>query len=332
MRRVLVCGAGGFIGAHLVSRLKADGAWVRGIDLKPPPFSPIDADEFVAGDLRDPLVCRDAIDQPFAEVFQLAAEMGGAGFIFTGEHDAAIMSHSALINVNVLMASERAGAERIFFPSSACVYPPSVQDTPDDPRCLEPAAYPADPDSEYGWEKLFAERLYAAFARRGTLSARVARFHAIFGPRCTWQGGREKALAALCRKVAEAPDGTEIEIWGDGRQTRSFLYVDEAIEGVLRLTRSAFAGPVNLGSERMISIGDLAAAIIEISGKRLAIRSTPGPLGVRGRNSDNRLLRQHLGWAPSDSLRPGLETTYRWVAAQVATAQKGDALSADPVV
>lgn len=331
MSRVLVCGAGGFIGAHLVSRLKADGAWVRAIGLKHPEFSPVDADQFVIGDLRDPRVCREVIDQPFDQVYQLAAEMGGAGFTFTGDHDAAIMSHSALINVNVALACGRAGVHRLFFPSSACVYPASVQRDPADPHCAEPLAYPAQPDSEYGWEKLFAERLYAAHARNGSFAVRIARFHAVYGPRCTWRGGREKALAALCRKVAEADEGGEIEMWGDGAQTRSFMHVDDAIEGVLRLMRSDFEGPVNLGSEEMISIRALATAIIELSGKHLGIRPVAGPEGVRGRNSDNRLLRQRLGWSPRISLRAGLATTYSWIASQVeaARAQKGIAATGD---
>lgn len=321
MMRVLVCGAGGFIGAHLVARLKADGAWVRGVSRRRPEFAPSAADEFITGDLRDPHFCAAAIDQPFDEVYQLAAEMGGAGFTFTGDHDAAILTHSVLINANVAMACARAGVRKVFVASTACVYPAAVQSDPAHPRCAEPLAYPAQPDSEYGWEKLFAERLYAAHAREGHFAVRIARFHAVYGPRCTWRGGREKALAALCRKVAEAEPGGEIAMWGDGEQTRSFMYVDDAVEGVRRLMRSDFAGPVNLGSEEMVSIRALAEAIIALSGKPLAIRPSPGPQGVRGRNSDNRLLREQLGWSPRIPLRDGLAPTYAWIAAQVALAR-----------
>lgn len=331
MGRVVVCGAAGFIGAHLVSRLKADGAWVRAVDLKHPEFAPTGADEFVIGDLRDPRVCSAVFDQPFDEVYQLASEMGGAGFIFTGDHDAAIMSHSVLVNAHVALAAAGAGVRRLFFPSSACVYPASTGRDPAAPQCAEHLAYPAQPTNEYGWEKLFAERLYAAHARQGSFEVRVARFHTIYGPRCTWRGGREKAIAALCRKVAEAREGDGIEMWGDGAQTRSFMHVDDAVEGTVRLMRSGCAGPVNLGSEEMVSIRALAEAIIEVSGKRLSVQPVAGPEGVRGRNSDNRLLRQHLGWSPQIPLRTGLAATYAWVAAQVQAAhgQKGVAATGD---
>ena len=256
------------------------------------------------------------------DVYQLAADMGGAGYIFTGEHDAAVMHNSASINLNILAMGREAGVQRYFYSSSACIYPAYNQTDPNNPNCAEDSAYPAAPDSEYGWEKLFSERLYAAFQRNHKTEIHVARFHNIFGPEGTWQGGREKAPAAICRKVAETPNGGEIEIWGDGEQTRSFLYVDECVEGIRRLMDSDFAGPVNIGSEEMVTINQLAEMAMEIAGKRLRIRHIDGPLGVRGRNSDNRLILQKLGWAPSASLRKGLETTYRWVAEQVAAAQK----------
>jgi nucleoside-diphosphate-sugar epimerase len=321
MRRVLVCGAAGFVGAHLVTRLKAEGAWVRAVDLVEPEFSAVDADHFVRGDLRDAAVAHAAIDQPFDEAYQLAADMGGAGFISTGEHDAEIMSNSVLMNVNVVTACVRAGVRRVFYPSSACVYPVSVLSDPDHPNCAEAMAYPANPDTDYGWEKLFSERLYAAYARRGDLEARVARFHTMYGPRCTWRGGREKAVAALCRKVAEAADGSDVEVWGDGRQTRSFMYIEDGLDGILLLMRSDFAGPVNLGSDEMITIADLARLIVEISGKRLGLRFVDGPQGVRGRNSHNQLARERLGWSPRYPLRDGLAATYAWVRAQVDAAR-----------
>jgi len=318
--RILVCGAAGFVGAHLVTRLKADGAWVRAVDVVDPPFGATGADEFVRGDLRDPGFATSAIDGPFDEIYQLAADMGGAGFISTGEHDADIMANSVAINVNVLRACERRGARRVFYPSSACVYPVSVLSDPQHPNCAEVMAYPADPDTDYGWEKLFSERLYGAFGRSGRVETRVARFHTMYGPRCTWRGGREKAVGALCRKVAEAEPGTSIEVWGDGQQTRSFMYIDDGLDGILRLMRSSFAGPVNLGSEEMISIRDLATLLITISGKRLDLRFVDGPQGVRGRNSDNRLARERLGWSPRHPLREGLAITYAWVREQVSAA------------
>jgi nucleoside-diphosphate-sugar epimerase len=318
--RILVCGAGGFIGGHLVKRLKAEGRWVRGVDLKPHEYSPSRANEFTIGDLRDPRVTRDVLDG-IDEVYQLAADMGGAGYIFTGEHDAAVMHNSATINLNVLEFGRKAGVRKFFYSSSACIYPAYNQTDPDNPNCAENSAYPAAPDSEYGWEKIFSERLYAAYQRNYGLEIRIARFHNIFGPEGTWTGGREKAPAALCRKVAEAADGGEIEIWGDGRQTRSFLYVDECVEGVRRLMESDFAGPVNIGSEEMVSIDQLTEIVMEIAGKKLRIRHVDGPLGVRGRNSDNRLISERLGWAPSAPLRRGLEVTYRWVSRQVNAAQ-----------
>ncbi len=317
MKQAIVCGAGGFIGNHLVTRLKAEGLWVRGVDLKYPEFGRTQADDFVIGDLRDPLFCRHVIDRRFDEVYQLAADMGGAGYIFTGDHDAEVMHNSATINLNMAETIHRRNISRIFYSSSACMYPEHNQLDPDDPNCAEDSAYPANPDSEYGWEKLFSERLYLAYMRNHGIQARIARFHNIYGPQGTWRGGREKAPAALCRKVAEAPDGGEIEIWGDGKQTRSFLYIDECIDGVLRLTRSDFPGPVNIGSEEMVTINELAGMIMKISGKTLTIRNVPGPTGVRGRNSDNRLIQQKLGWKPTAPLEDGLRATYAWIDRQV---------------
>jgi GDP-D-mannose 3',5'-epimerase len=324
-KRALVCGAGGFIGNHLVKRLRREGFWVRGVDLKYPEFSPTEADDFIVGDLRDPVTCRAAVDQRFDEVYQLAADMGGAGYIFTGEHDADVMHNSALINLNMLEASHRRNVRRIFYSSSACMYPLHNQLEPDNPNLAEDSAYPANPDSEYGWEKLFSERLYLAFHRNHGMEVRVARFHNIFGPEGTWNDGKEKAPAALCRKVAEAPDGGEIEIWGDGKQTRSFLYVDECLDGVLRLTRSDWTGPVNIGSDEMVSINQLGQLIMGIAGKKLRIRNIPGPLGVRGRNSDNRLIEKMLGWRPRQPLLDGLKKTYPWIEQQVKASRQGKA-------
>lgn len=322
MKKALVCGAGGFIGSHLVKRLKKEGFWVRGVDLKYPEFAPTAADDFVIGDLRDPYFCRCVVDMPFDEVYQLAADMGGAGFVFTGDNDADIMHNSAMINLNVLDACYKRNIKRIFYSSSACVYPEYNQTDPDNPKCSENSAYPAAPDSEYGWEKLFSERLYLAFHRNYGMEVKIARYHNIFGPEGTWQGGREKAPAAICRKVAMAPDGGEIEIWGDGKQTRSFLYIDECLEGTLRLMRSDWTGPVNIGSEEMVTIDQLVKMIIDISGKSLSIRHVPGPQGVRGRNSDNRLIKARLGWAPSMPLKDGLRITYAWIKEQVEKTQE----------
>ena len=318
MKTALVCGAGGFIGSHLVRRLKHEGYWVRGADLKFPEFSDTAADDFVVCDLKDPVNCRGVVDRRFDEVYQLAADMGGAGYIFTGENDAAIMHNSALINLNMLEACQRRNVRDIFYSSSACMYPAHNQEDPDNPMTKEDSAYPAAPDSEYGWEKLFSERLYLAFNRNYGMRCRVARFHNIFGPEGTWDGGKEKAPAALCRKIAAASPSGDIEIWGDGQQTRSFLYIDQCLEGVLRLMRSDFEGPVNIGSEEMVTINQLAQYIMDIADKSLPIRHIPGPLGVRGRNSDNNLIRQRLGWAPSEPLIDGLRKTYPWIATQVA--------------
>ena len=317
LKSALVCGAGGFIGGCLVKRLKQEAFWVRGVDLKMPDFSATAADDFIQGDLRDPQVCTQAVDREFDEVWQLAADMGGAGYLFTGDNDAQIMHNSALINLNVLESCRRCLPGRVFYASSACVYPEYNQLEPDNPTTDESTVYPAQPDSEYGWEKLFSERMYLAYGRNFGLPVRIARYHNIFGPEGTWNGGKEKAPAAICRKVAEAPDGGSIEIWGDGLQTRSFLFIDECLEGSLRLMRSDWPGPVNICSEEMISINELARMTMEIAGKRLSINHVPGPLGVRGRNSDNRLIAQKLGWAPSRPLREGLEKTYAWIQAQV---------------
>jgi nucleoside-diphosphate-sugar epimerase len=316
MRSALVCGAGGFIGGHLVKRLKAEGMWVRGADLKRHEYAETEADDFMVGDLRDQGFCRDLIDRQFDEVYQLAADMGGAGFIFTGENDADIMHNSATINLNVLEACRKRLIGRIFYSSSACMYPAYNQEDPDSPNCEESSAYPAAPDSEYGWEKLFSERLYMSYGRCHGMTVRIARYHNIFGPEGTWTGGREKAPAAVCRKVALAQDGGSIEIWGDGLQTRSFLYVSECIEGTLRLMRSDFTGPVNIGSEEMVTINQLADMVMRVAAKQLEKRHIAGPLGVRGRNSDNRLIRAKLGWAPSQPLISGLETTYDWIEKQ----------------
>lgn len=316
MRTALVCGAGGFIGSHLVKRLKAEGFWVRGTDLKFPEFSETAADDFAIGDLRDQNFCRSVIDRNFDEIFQLAADMGGAGYIFTGDHDADVMHNSATINLNVLDIAHKRNCKHIFYSSSACIYPAYNQEDPDNPICSESSAYPAAPDSEYGWEKLFSERLYLSYNRNYNMQNRVARYHNIFGPEGTWQGGKEKAPAAICRKVAAATHGGEIEIWGDGQQTRSFLYIDECVEGTLRLMRSGFSGPLNIGSEEMVTINQLVDLVSDIAGKSLRKNHIPGPLGVRGRNSDNRLIAEKLSWKPSATLRSGLERTYEWVEAQ----------------
>ena len=317
MRTALVCGAGGFIGTHLVRTLKRQGFWVLGVDLKYPDFSNTAADEFLIADLRDAQSCRTVIDRSFDEVYQLAADMGGAGYIFTGAYDADIMHNSASINLNVLDACLRRNVGRIFYSSSACIYPAHNQHDPDDPNCQEASAYPAAPDSEYGWEKLFSERLYLAFSRNHGMTCRIGRYHNIFGPEGTWFGGKEKAPAALCRKVAEAADKSAIEIWGDGQQTRSFLYIDECIKATLLLMRSDFEGPLNIGSEEMVTINALAKMVMNVAGKALQLRHIHGPQGVRGRNSHNGLIREKLGWAPDTALETGLRPTYTWIAEQV---------------
>ncbi len=316
-KKILVCGAGGFIGSHLVKQLKKEGCWVRGVDLKYPEFSPTQADDFVIGDLRDPQVCRMATDQRFDEVYQLAADMGGAGYVFTGDNDADIMHNSALINLNMLEVCNKRNVKKIFYSSSACIYPEYNQQDPNNPKCAEDSAYPAIPDSEYGWEKLFSERLYLAFHRNYGIDIRIARFHNIFGPEGSWNDGREKAPAAICRKVAMASDGGEIEIWGDGKQTRSFLYIDECLEGIMRLMQSDFIGPVNIGSEEIVMIDQLTEMVMGVAGKKLKIKHIKGPLGVRGRKSDNHLINERLGWKPNYPLKKGLEITYRWIERQI---------------
>ena len=314
--RAVVNGAGGFIGSHLVKRLKAEGYWVRGVDLKHPEFSPSAADEMIIGDLRDVRIAEAAVAD-VDEVYQLAADMGGAGYIFTGDHDADVMHNSAMVNLNTVECARRANVKRIFYSSSACIYPEYNQRDPENPKCSEESAYPAAPDSEYGWEKLFSERLYLSYARNHGMEVRIARFHNIFGPEGTWKGGREKAPAAMCRKIGEAEEGGEIVIWGDGNQTRSFLYIDECIEGVRRLMRSDFAGPVNIGSAEMVTINQLIQKISRIAGKSVRVKHIDGPTGVRGRNSDNALIRSMLGWSPEQPLTAGLAPTYRWIHEQV---------------
>ncbi len=322
IRRALVCGAGGFIGSQLVKRLKCEGAWVRGIDRQTPEFSQTYADEFVLGDLREPSVCQGAIDLPFDEVYQVAADTGGAGYVATGDNDAAFVRNSALINLNVLEACRLARVHRIFYSSSASVYRRTNQMNPAQPITAEVSAYPANPANDGGWEKLFGERVFAAYARSYGMEVRIGRLHSVFGEEAAWTGGREKAPAAICRKVAEAEDGGDVEIWGDGEQTRSFLYIDECLHAVRRLMDSDLATPVNIGSSEMVSINELAAMVVEIAGKNLRIRHVPGPQGVRGRTSDNHLIEDRLEWSPSQPLYAGLKRTYRWVHDQVQEARE----------
>lgn len=357
MKTALVLGAGGFIGNHLVNRLKREGYWVRGADLKLPEYNKSQADEFIsgqAGDLRDQDNCRRVVKfsgeqgnyfssvpeqfkRPFDEIYQLAADMGGAGFIFTGDNDADIMHNSATINLNILNAikefnehrfsdvvdnadeynKSKTNKTKIFYSSSACMYPEHNQLDPTNPNCEESSAYPANPDSEYGWEKLFSERLWRSFARNYGVNVRIARFHNIFGPYGTWDGGKEKAPAAMCRKALEAGHQGEMEVWGDGQQTRSFLYIDECIEAVRRLMQSDVEEVINIGSEEMIKINDLAMMAVEISGKQTLIKNIPGPEGVRGRNSDNHLIKKLLEWGPSQPLKVGMEKTYKWIEEQI---------------
>ena len=320
MKTALVLGAGGFIGSHMVDRLKSEGYWVRGVDLKMPVYADTTADDFIVGDLRSSRVCYQAVDRKFDEIYQFAADMGGAGFVFTGENDADIMHNSALVNLNILDACVKRNCKRIFYSSSACMYPEHNQMDPNNPNCEESSAYPANPDSEYGWEKLFSERLFLAYHRNYGLDVRVARYHNIFGPLGTWDGGREKAPAALCRKISRANDGGTIDVWGDGEQTRSFLFIDECIEGTLQLMRSDCTVPVNIGSDEMISINDLVLLVASVAGKKININNIPGPVGVQGRNSDNRLIFSELKWKPSMSLRDGIASTYKWIDGQVALA------------
>jgi nucleoside-diphosphate-sugar epimerase len=319
----LVLGAGGFIGHHLVKRLKDEGFWVRGVDRVYPSFEKTHADEFVIGDLCEPAFAEQAINQPFDELYQLAAEMGGAGFIFTGEHDFDIFFNSARINMNVVTALTKQPAKRAFFSSSACVYNQEFQKSDADFYCREGDAYPAFPDSEYGWEKLFSERLFALLGTRGETQVRLARFHNIFGPLGTWQGGREKAPAAMCRKVAETPHGGTIEVWGDGRQLRSFLFIDDCLDGMTRVMRSDCSLPLNVGSDVFVSIRELAEMAIRISGKNIAIRYVDGPIGVDARCSENSIVTEKTGWAPVISLEQGLSQTYAWIGAQVEKSRSG---------
>ena len=325
-KRILVCGAGGFIGGAMMKRLKSEGCWVRGVDLKEHEFFDAHkvADEFIIGDLRDPRICDRVVSADIDEIYQFAADMGGAGFIFTGENDADIMHNSAMINLNIAEQCVKKGVNKVFYSSSACVYPEYNQLDPDNPNCAESSTYPAAPDSEYGWEKLFSERLWLAFARNYGLTVRIARYHNIFGPEGTWDGGREKAPAAFCRKAATAPEGAQIEVWGPGSQTRSFLYIDECIEATRRLMDSGFAGPVNIGSEEMIAINDFARMAIEISGKNVTLYNIDGkefeekyghpvPLGVNGRNSDNTLYEKEIGWKVGEPLIHGMRVTYAWI-------------------
>ena len=321
MKRALVCGAGGFIGSHLVARLKAESCWVRGVDLKYPQFDGTVADDFLIGDLRDPAICRRVADHRFDEVYQLAADTGGAAYVGAAENDANVLHNTALMDLNVLGACYRQAINRVFYASSASVYPEYRQLDAEEAELREEAAYPAQPAGEHGWAKLLGERAYLAFHRCYGMQVRVARLHTVFGPYDNWEGGRENVLAALCRKVAQAPEGGDIELWGDGHQTRSFLYVDECIEGILRLMRSDWTGPVNLGSDESVSINLLAVKIMEVADKRLRIRHVPGPTGVRGRNSDNRLIGARLGWRPRAALGEGLRRTYAWVAEQAAQAR-----------
>ena len=313
MKRAVVLGAGGFIGSHLVKRLKSEGYWVRGVDLKYPEYTNSIADDFVVGDLRDVTVVGQVIDQGTDEVYQLAADMGGAGYIFTGENDAQVMHNSALINLHVVNECVAKKVGRVFYSSSACVYPERNQLDPDNPKCQEDSVYPAEPDSEYGWEKLFSERLYLSFARNHGLSVRVARFHNIYGPEGAWNNGKEKAPSAICRKVAEVEDGGEIEIWGDGKQTRSFLYIDDCLDAIRLMMQNDFVGPVNVGSEEMISINDFAHLVARISEKAIKIKNISGPTGVRGRCSDNAVIRQELDWDSKIDLASGIAKTYAWI-------------------
>lgn len=325
MKTALVLGAGGFIGSHMARRLKSEEYYVRGVDLKYPEFSLSSADEFIIADLRDVTAMDRVIRKegmPFDEVYQFAADMGGAGYIFSGDYDADIMQNSASINLNVLRSirdiNEELGVHktRVFYSSSACIYPKLNQLDTNNPICSEASAYPADPDSEYGWEKLFSERLFFAYGRNYNISFCVARFHNIFGPEGAWKGGKEKAPAAICRKVAETVEGGEIEVWGDGEQTRSFLYIDECVEAVRRLMKSDFEGPVNIGSEEMVTINQLVDVVASAAGKKVRVKHIDGPQGVRGRNSDNTLIREKLGWNFSMTLAEGIRRTYSWIRTQ----------------
>ena len=353
-KTALVLGAGGFIGSHMVKRLRKEGYWVRGVDLKYPEFSKTEANEFVCGDLRDVEIVRrvirftgylgnyyqqiaDKFSQPFDEIYQFAADMGGAGFIFTGENDADIMHNSASINLNLLEEQKKLNKDKkvnqtkIFYSSSACMYPEHNQLDPNNPDCRENSAYPANPDSEYGWEKLFSERLYLTYNRNYGIPVRVARYHNIFGPEGTWDGGREKAPAAICRKVAQlSQNGGTIEVWGDGLQTRSFLFIDECIEATWRLMQSDFLGPVNIGSEEMVTINQLVETAAKVANKKVEKNHIlDAPLGVRGRNSNNDLVREKLGWDYSQSLEDGIRKTYEWICLQLYSIEKESVLQSE---
>lgn len=312
-KKMLVLGAGGFIGGHLVKRLKKQGHFVVGIDVKKPEFSTSEADEFIVGDLRDSTFCEKNIDTRFDEIYQLAADMGGAGYLFTGENDFNVMHNSAMINLNVANCAIKSKIPKIFFSSSACIYPKINQEDPDNPQCSEASAFPADPDSEYGWEKIFSERLYLSALRNYGVDVKIARFHNVYGPEGTWNSGKEKAPAAICRKVAEAENNGTIEIWGDGKQTRSFLYIEDCLDGVQRLMESKHHGPLNIGSEEKVSINQLVSIVSEVSGKFLTTKHIEGPIGVMGRNSDNTLVKAAIGWEPKISLKEGISRTYNWI-------------------
>jgi len=320
-KTALVLGAGGFIGTHLVSDLKRQGFWVRGVDLKEPEFSDTDADDFIIADLSTEAGMGAANDQEFTEVYQLAADMGGAGYIFTGENDAQVMQNSSLINLLFLQSTAKYKPGRVLYSSSACVYPEHNQMDTDSPTTAEHSVYPANPDSNYGWEKLYAERLFQAHAHNCSLDVRIARFHNIFGPLGTWNNGKEKAPAAVCRKVAEAENNGTIEVWGDGKQTRSFLYVDTCLQALRKLMDSNFYEPINVGSAEMVSINELAARVIALSGKSLSISHVDGPQGVRGRSSDNTMIQEVLDWSPESKLDDGLEITFEWINGMVEAAK-----------
>lgn len=323
-KRILVCGAGGFIGSHLVEKLASEGHYVVGVDLKKPLYSHFAGTYFYEMDLRRQTLVEKLfqLESPFDEIYQLAADMGGAGYIFTGEHDADIMYNSVQINLNILNCAVQSKVKKIFYSSSACAYPEHNQTDPLNPICTESSAYPANPDSEYGWEKLFSERLYMTYEKNYGIECRIARFHNIFGPRGSWNNGKEKSPAALCRKVAMADDNDEIEIWGPGTQTRSFLYIDECIDGIQRIMASDYNKPLNLGSERMISINDLAMLIGSLTNKSIRIKNVDGPLGVMGRKSDNTLIREAINWSPDEDLESGLLQTYHWINEQIMLGNK----------
>lgn len=317
MANSLVLGAGGFIGNHLVNRLKERGDYVVGIDLKKPEFSVSNADKFILADLRDPRVCQTHVTKEIDEIYQLAADMGGAGYLFSGENDFNVMHNSGMINLNIADAAIKAGTSKVFFSSSACIYPQENQVDPGNPNCEEKSAYPANPDSEYGWEKIFSERLYLSALRNYGLNIRIARFHNVYGPLGVWDSGKEKAPAAMCRKVAMADAGSSLEIWGDGNQTRSFLYIDDCLDGILKLMASNCHEPLNIGSEEMVSINELCDVVMDHAKKPLTKEHIDGPIGVMGRNSDNRLVTNSIGWSPKVSLAEGIAKTYDWIEEQV---------------